>query len=177
MQKLIWLFLLALALLPLRAIAEGLGPMAIPSALATPVPAPMLTPVPSAGSKGLYLGAGWPEVKLRYGFNAPIDLEAKAAFGSGMQVYSGRLYWAYLSGQDLSLTLGMEGGYMNLAGADGLYGGGAHGGLFTGVEAPLGPWLRLSLDLGPDYLEVHSGSQSVSNLEWVVTTGIYLKLF
>jgi hypothetical protein len=135
------------------------------------------TAVPTPERGGLFLGVGWPDVKVRYGFEAPIDLEAKAAFGSGMQVYSGRVYWTYLRGQDLDLMAGVEGGYMNLQGADGLYGGGAHGGLFTGVEAPLGRWLRLSVDIGPDCYEEHSGNQSVSNIGWVVTTGIYLKLF
>jgi len=167
MQKRIWLVLLMFALFPLNMIADD----------AQADRSVVTEPNDTLERGGLYLGAGWPEAKVRYGFEAPIDLEVKAAFGSGMQVYSGRVYWTYLHGQGLDLTLGLEGGYMNLQGADDLYGGGAHGGLFIGVEAPIGKWLRLSLDLGPNYLEEHSDNQSVSNLEWVITTGIYLKLF
>jgi hypothetical protein len=153
---------------------------ATPAPTAVPTPAATPSPVPTSEFGKLYLGVGWPDVKLRYSFQEPIDIEFKTAFGSGIQVYSGRVYWTYWSYRGalpLDLTTGLEGGIMNMHDDAGLNGGGADGLVFAGVETPLGKWGRLSVDLGPAYVSLHDNESNVDAWEWVITTGFYIRLF
>jgi hypothetical protein len=158
------------------AVAKALKPAPNP----TPVPAPASVGAPSREGAGLWVGAGWPEVKVRWGFEAPLDVELKAEFGAGMQVGALRGYWIARSWRGpvpLDLTLGLEGGMMHMGG-DGLASGdGFHGLAFAGLEIPLGSRFRVSADLGPGYYSVFSGGASAADWEWVVTTGIYVRLF
>ena len=134
-------------------------------------------PDPSGRSTRLDLGIGWPELSLRLGLSAPVDLVAKVVVADGLDVAGARFYWDYARWQRVGLNLGLEGGYVDLHGAGGWTGHGWETGAFAGAEVSLASWLGLEADLGPTHLSLQLPGQRVDQWTWVANTALYLRLF
>jgi hypothetical protein len=128
-------------------------------------------------AQGLYLGVGWPDGMLRYNFQAPVDIEAKCSAGDGLVVPAGRVYWDFLQNPRFDLYTGAELGYIDIRGADSLNGYGMEGGLFIGGQAKVCRWLLVTVDFGPTWLNLQSYNQGLSAMEWIVYTGVYVRIF
>lgn len=143
---------------------------------------------------GLYVGVGWPDAKVRYDFKAPFSLEGKYAFGDGISVASGRLYYRWLKLGAIEITSGVEGGYINFAAGAGddlavgmtssptmvktPAGNGWEAEGFVGAELnAFSDRVKVAIDFGPAYLSLGSGGANVTAVEWIVTTGFYVRLF
>lgn len=123
------------------------------------------------------LGMGYPDVRARLALGAGWDLEGKAGLEQGIQVYSGRLYWNCLDLGPLKAELGAEGGYAQFNGVDTLDGNAVIMGGFVGLEYPFARRLRVSVDVGPAYIQASSQGYSYSTTEIVYNTALYLYLF
>jgi tetratricopeptide (TPR) repeat protein len=148
---------------------------------AKPSQAPKSTPeVPSLGAEAspsrFAVGAGYPDVRLRLAMVWGWDVEAKGAFAQGQQAYSARLIWNYVDLGPLKMTLGGEGGMVELDGVDSLNGSGPFGEGFLGLEYPVGRF-RLSVDVGEAYMSATSLGHTYSTTDIIYNTAVYLYLF
>jgi len=164
-------------------------PDAVTGAVSSPTPAPIprQAPVPKqtpssppsaaeAPPSRFALGIGYPDFRLRTAVLWGWDVEAKGAFAQGLQAYSGRLVWNYVDLGPLKLTLGGEGGVVELDGADSLNGSGPFAEGFLGVEYPLGRF-RLSLDVGEASMSASSQGHTYSTTDVIYNTALYIYLF
>jgi hypothetical protein len=165
------LVLVASLLLPASVWAEE--PAALtPSAETAAVPGP-----DSAPPQRLALGLGYPDLRLRVGLGRGWNVEAKAAFGDGLQLYSGRASWGFAALGPLRAMLGAEAGWAVIGGTEGLTGSGAYGQGFVGLEYPFAKRLRLSVDAGPAWSQATAEGQTVSSVDLVFGTALYVYLF
>jgi hypothetical protein len=121
----------------------------------------------------LSLGLGYPYGSIRYG-GEKVAGEFKAAFGSGIQLYAGRLYWHFLNTDSLRLFTGGEFGYIKLSGTYDLSGSGWEFGVFAGIETFITNWLSIALDFSPTYISLESNNVGVDGIEYVVNLAIYV---
>lgn len=165
--------LLALAPLLLAASLQA-KPLATPAP--TPAPTPAATPQ-DADLSSLAVGVGYPDVRLRLGFGDGWNAEAKGAFGEGLQIYSGRLYWDFAKVGPLLAMAGAEAGVAEFANVDSVTGSGFYGEAFVGLEYPFAHRLRLSVDAGPARLQAASGGQTYASTDVIFNTALYFYFF
>jgi hypothetical protein len=125
----------------------------------------------------LSIGVGYPDLRLRGRIWGPLDAEFKFAFDNVSQAYSGRLYYNYWSWSNLDFDLGMEGGAIRFTGIDGLNGDGSFYEPFLGFAFNAGKIITLSAEIGPAFLNLNADGESLSTVNAVVTTAIYVHLF
>jgi hypothetical protein len=137
-------------------------------------------PLPSAYEPDptrLALGVGYPDLRARLGLGLGWNVEAKAAFADGEQVYAGRAFWDFADLGPLKVMAGGEGGWTRFDGIDTVNGTGYYGEAFVGLEYPFAHRLRLSVDVGPAWLQAGAEGQSVSSTELIYSTALYLFVF
>jgi hypothetical protein len=159
--------------------ADGAVPPAAPQPMAEPEPA---TPTastlsPAADLSAFAVGVGYPDVRLRFGLGQDWSLEAKGAFAQGLQIYSGRVSWDFAALGPLRAMAGAEGGWAKFDGLDSISGDGAYAGGFLGLEYPLARRLRVTVDIGPAWLQASSQNHSLSAVDVIYNTALYFYLF
>jgi len=108
---------------------------------------------------------------LKYSASPKFSIEARGAFGSGINVYSLRVYNNF-SRRDKTITfIGAEAGTINFDKAD-IEGNGYLGMIFLGFEHFISKRLTFLLDIGPAYVNLASEGTSVGGVEWVYNLGI-----
>jgi tetratricopeptide (TPR) repeat protein len=131
----------------------------------------------AAGPDRFAIGVGYPDVRARLKLWRSLDIEAKVALGQGEQAYSGRLLARPWSFGPLDLSTGVEAGYFIYDNQSTLSGNGTFGELFVGLEYPFARYLRLSVDIGPTWVQANSQGQSLAELQWTYNTALYFYLF
>jgi len=117
------------------------------------------------------IGLGNPYISLKYSASPKFSIEARGAFGSGINVYSLRVYNNF-SRRDKTITfIGAEAGTINFDKAD-IEGNGYLGMIFLGFEHFISKRLTFLLDIGPAYVNLASEGTSVGGVEWVYNLGI-----
>jgi hypothetical protein len=131
----------------------------------------------NAGPQGLALGVGYPDLRARMGLSERVDGELKFAFGEGVQVYSGRLYWNFADLGPLRFTAGAEAGWLKFDGVDTLSGTGVVASGFFGLEYPFAKRFKLSLDAGPAWMQASAEGQTFASTDIVYNTALYFYLY
>lgn len=121
------------------------------------------------------IGLGNPYVSIKYNTSKTVAFEARGAFGSGINVYSARVYRNFTPKGKSVTFAGLEGGTISFEKKD-IKGDGSFGMLFVGFENSLSEKLTFVLDIGPAYISLSSEGTSVEGLEWIVNLGIYYYL-
>ena len=165
-MKMSALFLLLPALL-----APTLGPAA--DAQAGNPAASGAEPPPSR----LALGVGYPDVRVRYSLAQRWNVEAKAAFADSLQIYSGRLSWNLADLGPLKVLAGGEGGWAKFDGVDSISGNGSYAQAYAGLEYPFAGRLRVSVDLGPAWIQAAADGANYSTTVLVYNTALYLYIW
>jgi len=129
----------------------------------------------SSLEKRLGVGLGNPYVSIKYYANQRSAYEVRGAFGSGINVYSARVYRNFTQKGKSVTFAGLEGGTISFDKED-IEGDGSFGMLFVGFENSLSEKLTFVLDIGPAYISLSSEGASVEGLEWVANLGIYYYL-
>jgi hypothetical protein len=119
------------------------------------------------------IGWGNPYVCLKYYLVPKLSIEARGAFGSGVNVYGGRFYHNFSSGDKIVLFLGGEGGYIKFS-KDDVSGEGWLGYGFVGGEYFINKRLAVTLDIGAAFinLEEEEFNLSVEGVEYIFNIGI-----
>ncbi|PWI46425.1 hypothetical protein CEE45_16910 [Candidatus Heimdallarchaeota archaeon B3_Heim] len=129
-----------------------------------------ITAIPvSAGRWGI--GLGNPYISLKYWTSPRFAIEGRGAFGSGIGVYSVRLYRGFGPKGKTVTFAGVEVGLINFDKED-IEGDGSFGMLFLGFERFISKKMAFSLDIGPAYISLSSEDTSVGGIEWVYNLGI-----
>lgn len=117
------------------------------------------------------IGLGNPYICLKYSASPKFSIEGRGAFGSGISVYSLRLYHNF-SHQDKTTTfIGGEAGTINFDKPD-IEGNGYVGMLFLGFEHSISKRLTFLFDIGPAYISLSSEGTLVEGVEWVYNLGM-----
>jgi hypothetical protein len=130
----------------------------------------------SAARAELSVGVGYPYAAVRYDFIPQASAEAKYAFSDGVNVFAGRGYWNFLRTRSLNAFAGLEAGGLNFN-TLGIAGTGVEYGAFVGGRYEVLPKLEVSLDLGPSMINLSSQGTDNSGVEWIVTAGVYWRVF
>jgi hypothetical protein len=149
------------------------SPEATPSPLAV-VPSPSPTPLEL---NQFAVGLGYPDLRARLALRASWDIEAKFAFEQGIAVYSARLYWNPLDLGPTNLKLGAEVGYATYNGVDTLNGNAIILEPFLGLEYPFAHRFRLSVDVGPAYIQASAAGSTLASTDIVYNTALYIYLY
>lgn len=157
--------------------SKKLGALALALALGLSV-APLRAVEPKAGPPRLSLGVGYPDLRLRYNAIGDFDVELKGALGDGVQVYSLRGYYGiWQPSAAFKAYAGAEAGLVNFSGVAGISGDGWLGLPFAGLQYSFAKRFSLALDLGPSFVSVSSGGESLMRSDWVANAGLYFTLF
>ena len=177
-MKLSALLLLFAALLAPMALEAAQAPALDASALSPTASAPASTPTAEVSDQPMRfaLGLGYPDVRLRYDIK-DWALEAKGSFASGLQIYSGRLSWDFMSVGPLKALVGAEGGWIKFDQIDTISGTGSYGQLYVGLEYPFAKRLKLEVDGGPLYVQLNAEGQSVATGDLAFNAALYLYLW
>jgi hypothetical protein len=122
------------------------------------------------------IGIGYPYVSLKYGIN-DFAFEAKGAFGSGIKMFAGRLYYYFLNMQSGRLFTALEGGYIDFDDVYDISGKGWQLSAALGLEAFATDWLSVSVDFAPMYINLESNGQDERGIEYVVSAAVYIYLW
>lgn len=120
------------------------------------------------------VGLGYPYFSLKYGFSPKWSAELRGAFGSGIIVMGGRLYYNWNSEKRTVIYCGGEMDYVTFDTED-IAGNGYLGLVFVGGEHFISKRFAVSLDIGPVYTRLTDSEYSdvsVSGIDWVVNIGI-----
>jgi hypothetical protein len=158
---------------PVSASAENTALAPLPA----PVQPPAAAPAPTADMSSLAVGVGYPDLRLRFGLGPHWSLEAKGAFAQGLQIYSGRVSWDFGHVGPLRALLGAECGWAKFDGLDSISGNGVYGEGFAGLEYPFARRLRLTVDVGPAWLQASAQDHSLSTVDVIFNTALYFYLF
>ncbi len=134
----------------------------------------------SPPSNSLALGLGYSYISLKYSPAKRFSVEARTAFGDGIIVSGGRLYFVVVSKSRTNLYLGPEFDYMHFDVED-VKGAGYLGMLFIGGEHFVSRRLGVVLDFGPAYIHLNDsqlvqGKQTVLN-EWELVVNLGINLY
>lgn len=148
------------------------------SAVSPTASASASTPTAESSSEPLRfaVGVGYPDVRLRYDIK-DWAVEAKGSFGTGVQIYSGRLSWDFMPVGPLKALVGAEGGWIKFDSIDTISGTGTYGQLFVGLEYPFAKRLKLEVDGGPLFVQLYAEGQSVRTGDLVFNAALYLYLW
>ncbi len=124
----------------------------------------------------LGIGLGYPYLGVKYNFSGRYSSEIKWATGDGINVYAGRGYWNFYSGEKLKGFVGPELGYITFDTLD-IKGTGYEGALFIGGECFLTKRLSLALDFSPTLIGLESDDFKVNGVEWVANLSLYYYLW
>ena len=117
------------------------------------------------------IGFGNPYLSVKYHNSARAAYEIRAAFGTGINVYSARLYRnSELKGKSATFW-GLEAGSIAFTKED-IGGSGYFAMLFFGFERFITEKMTFSFDIGPAHINLSSGNRSVEGIEWVYNLGI-----
>jgi len=120
------------------------------------------------------VGLGYPYFSLKYGFSPKWCAELRGAFGSGIAVIGGRLYYNWNCEKRTVIYCGGEMDYVTFD-TEGIAGNGFLGLVFIGGEHFISKSFAVSLDIGPVYTKLTDSEYSdvsVSGIDWVVNIGI-----
>lgn len=127
----------------------------------------------------LGFGLGWPYLSLKYGLTPRFSIEGRGAFGKGIGVYGGRLYYNFNPYDRAVIFTGLEGDYVSFDveienEEEGMSGNGYVGYLFVGGEYFINDNFTLNLDIGPAYMDFTESEfdLNVSGIEWLYNLGI-----
>lgn len=126
----------------------------------------------SSLEKRMGIGLGNPYICIKYHATKRLAYEVRGAFGSGINVYSARVYRNFTPRGKAVTFAGLEGGIISFDKED-IEGDGSFGMLFVGFENSLFEKLTFSFDIGPAYITLSSDAASVGGMEWVYNLGIY----
>gem|GEM_PF-2958503 len=136
---------------------------------------------PEAASEGnlsaFAFGVGYPDVRLRLGIGDGWNVEAKAAFAQNLQIYSGRIFWDFASLGPFQAVAGGEGGWAKFDGVDGISGNGSFFEGFLGAEYPFARQLRVSVDVGPAWIQASAQNVDYRTQVLVYNTALYYFFF
>jgi hypothetical protein len=117
------------------------------------------------------IGLGNPYLSMKYHDSARTAYEIRAAFGTGINVYSARFYQnSELKGKSVTFW-GLEAGSIAFTKED-IGGSGYFAMLFFGLERFITKKMTLSFDIGPAYISLSSDDISVEGIELVYNLGI-----
>lgn len=117
------------------------------------------------------IGLGNPYISLKYSASTKSSIEVRGAFGSGISVYSLRLYRNFSSRDKATTFIGLEGGTINFDKPD-IEGNGYLGMLFLGFERSISKRMTFLFDIGPAYISLSSEGTLVEGVEWVYNLGV-----
>jgi len=117
------------------------------------------------------IGLGNPYVSLKYSASPGFSIEGRGAFGSGISVYSLRIYHNFSRRDKTIAFIGGEAGTINFDKPD-IEGNGYLGMIFLGFEHFITKRLTFLLDIGPAYISLSSEETSVEGIEWVYNLGV-----
>ncbi|MEW6557302.1 MAG: hypothetical protein AB1349_08105 [Elusimicrobiota bacterium] len=118
------------------------------------------------------IGLGYPYVSLKYGLSTNISIEGRYAFGKGINVYGGRLYYNFNPDDRLVKYIGMEHNYVLFEQED-VSGDGYVGVGFIGVEYFIKNNLSLNMDLGISYSKLSDKTDvSVEGIDYLLNVGV-----
>lgn len=118
-----------------------------------------------ADNKGgvLGIGFGYPYFSLKYGISDETSIEGRYAFGTGINVYGGRLYYNFNPQNTVVCYFGIEGNYITFnKSEDTIAGNGNAFEVFLGGEIFLKKTLSLNMDLGLCYSRLTEQTYSLS---------------
>ena len=118
------------------------------------------------------IGLGNPYLSIKYHASAKTAYEIRAAFGTGINVYSARVYRNSEPKGRSVIFWGLEGGSIAFTKED-IGGSGYFAMLFLGLERFITKKMTLSFDIGPAYISLSSDDISVEGIEFVYNLGIY----
>lgn len=117
------------------------------------------------------IGLGNPYLSIKHHAGARTAYEIRAAFGTGISVYSARFYRnSEVKGKSVTFW-GLEAGSINFAKED-IAGSGYFAMFFLGFERFITKRMTLSFDIGPAQINLSSGDRSVEGIELVYNLGI-----
>jgi hypothetical protein len=124
------------------------------------------------------IGVGKPYVSLKYGLSPKFSIEARGAFGTGVNMYGARLYYNFTPKDKVVLFFGVEGGYIRFS-KDDVSGKGYVIYPCLGGECFILKRLALTLDIGPAfiYLEEDEFNLSIKGVEYLFNLGINFYLY
>jgi hypothetical protein len=132
----------------------------------------------SPAEPGRYaVGLGFPDLRARVTLLSRLDLELKAAAEADAQAFSVRAYFRALRWGRLSLEAGGELGYVRFVGVDNLDGDGYFTEPFLGLRFALDRHWSAAADLGPAFVNVSSGNESIGEWQWTANVAVYYTLF
>ena len=122
------------------------------------------------------VGLGYPYLGLKFAIAEPVSIEAKYAFGDGVDVLAGRGYWNFFYNHKVKAFLGAEAGAL-VFNAEGLEGKGFEYGAFIGGEYKIADKLGITMDIGPAVISLDAEDINIKGVEWIITVGIYWTIF
>ena len=125
-------------------------------------------------SHKLGIGLGYPYLSVKYGINSRWSGELRGAFGSGIVVAGGRVYYNLNPEKRAVIYYGLEMDYVSFN-TDDISGNGYLGLIFVGGEYFINKNLTVCMDIGPVYTKLADSEYSdvsVSGIDWVVNIGI-----
>ncbi len=119
------------------------------------------------------IGLGYPYLSLKYGLTQNLSLETRGAFGDGINVYGGRLYYNFNPNDMIVISIGGERDYVSFD-TDGTSGKGYIGYGFISGEYFIFQEFTLNLDVGPAFISLNEDKfkLSVDGIEWIFNLGI-----
>jgi hypothetical protein len=123
------------------------------------------------------VGLGFPDLRARVAWLPRLDVELKAALEVDAQAYSIRTYFRAFRWGRLCLEPGAELGYVRFAGVDNFDGTGYFSEPFLGLRYAFDRHWAADADLGPAFVDVSSGDESVSEWQWTANIAIYYTIF
>jgi len=117
------------------------------------------------------IGLGNPYLSMKYHASIRTAYEVRAAFGTGINVYSARYYRNFNPKGKSVIFLGLEAGSIAFTKED-IRGSGYFAMLFVGLERFITKKMTLSLDIGPAYISLSSDDISAQGVEFVYNLGI-----
>ncbi len=118
------------------------------------------------------IGLGNPYLSMKYHASQRTAYEIRAAFGTGINVYSARYYRnSIFKGKSVTF-FGLEAGSIAFAKED-IGGSGYFAMVFLGLERFILKKMTLVFDIGPAYISLSSDDISVEGIELVYNLGIY----
>ncbi len=120
------------------------------------------------------VGLGYPYLSVKYGISPQWSGELRGAFGSGIVVAGGRVYYNLNPEKRAVIYYGLEIDYVSFD-SEGIAGTGYLGLIFVGGEYSINKSLTVCMDIGPVYTKLTDSEYSdvsVSGIDWVVNIGV-----
>jgi len=136
-----------------------------------------LAQLPQLDPTTFAIGIGYPDIRLRLKLGYSTNIDGKFTFNDGIQIYSIRLSWNFLDIGPIKAIVGGEAGWAKFDGVDSMSGVGTFAQGLVGLEYPFAKRFRISVDIGPAWINVYSDGYTYSTAVAVYNTALYYYLF